>query len=670
MALSAGTISLAVKPDTSKFGSDMKSGIMGKVGGVGESMGGAILGGLKKFAGPIAAVTAAFSVKHLVDDSVHAFEDLAGSVKGIQRVTGGTTEEVSKMRGAMQLAGVDVEAAGTSMTIFAKKLGLAGQDAKKTAAMNDLFGQSIKDAHGAIKPMSELLPGLADKFAKMPNGAEKTALATTLFGRAGTQMIPVLNKGSAGIAELTDKAEKMGLVLNDKAMKSFAESRESARNFNAAIQGVKVAIGQSLLPVLDAFQNMFRGIITPLLLATTGYLHEHQDGFIKAGEGVSEFGKKIGEYLAPIMKQAGAAFKQLGPVFQSLVPELLKLATSMSPVHTIFEALKPVLPALISLIVNLAVSLGGTLANVLKQILPSILQLSQILVGALSGIIVKLMPTIIKLAESLGSFLGKAIQTLAPVVVMLVNAVISLLPPLMPLIDAVISLAIEAFMPLLQAVMPLVQAILPILVDLLEFIIPIITGLAQVLIAILVPILKFVIDIFKNVAKWVTHAIGVFTDIIKFIPKVAEGFRIVFGKIGGFVSDAFNNAVSLVKSGINFIIDQINHAIDALNSLAGGLKDISGGAINLTIGHVPHLAQGGVVPATPGGRLVRVAEAGQAEAVIPLNRLGEMTGAQAPAERPIYADGIGLLGWVRQVANGESKLVFNTQLANISRGAR
>ena len=32
------------------------------------------------------------------------------------------------------------------------------------------------------------------------------------------------------------------------------------------------------------------------------------------------------------------------------------------------------------------------------------------------------------------------------------------------------------------------------------------------------------------------------------------------------------------------------------------------------------------MPATPGGRIVRVAEAGQAEAIIPLDKLERMTG--------------------------------------------
>ena len=36
---------------------------------------------------------------------------------------------------------------------------------------------------------------------------------------------------------------------------------------------------------------------------------------------------------------------------------------------------------------------------------------------------------------------------------------------------------------------------------------------------------------------------------------------------------------------------------------------------------MPELAKGGIVMPTPGGRIVRVGEAGEAEAVVPLSRL-------------------------------------------------
>jgi hypothetical protein len=41
---------------------------------------------------------------------------------------------------------------------------------------------------------------------------------------------------------------------------------------------------------------------------------------------------------------------------------------------------------------------------------------------------------------------------------------------------------------------------------------------------------------------------------------------------------------------------------------------------------IPRLAEGGIVMPRPGGVLANIAEGGQAEAVIPLNRLGDFSG--------------------------------------------
>lgn len=627
MALSAGTISLAVKPDTAGFGASLKSGIGKGANGVGAHLGGLIKDGLKSMAGPIAAVTASFAVGHLIQDSVKQFEELAGSVKKMQRITGGTAESVSGMRGAMQLAGVDVNNIDGAVTIFSKNLGKAATNAQKTADMNRLFGQSIKDAHGNVKPMADLLPGLADTFAKMPDGAQKTALATQLFGRSGAQMIPALNKGSAGIAELTQKAKDMGLTLDDVSMKSFAESKKSARDFAGAIQGLKVTLGGDLLPVIDAVQNVFRNALTPAITTVTKFLGEHRDTFLKVGDAISNFGKGAMSSLAPFFKSVGDSFKQLGPVFSALAPQVMTLMSAFSPVSLIFKALQPVLPGIIQLISDLAVSLGGTLSGVLKEILPPITSVVQILIGSMTGILQMLMPVIIQLAKSLGSFLGDAIKMLAPVVVTLVKAIAELLPPLMPVITAVLALAVTAIVPLIKAILPLVMSILPILIDLFNMVMPVVMVIAKVLIAILVPAIQIAIGIIKVIINVVTSVIGFFTGLFKAVHTIGDAFGKVFGAIGGVVKGAFNGVVAFIKGVINTIIGLVNGVIDGINGAAGLVKNLTGGAVNVHLDHIPTLAKGGIVPPTPGGRTVTVAEAGQAEAIIPLSKLKDMVGS-------------------------------------------
>ncbi|WP_025158912.1 hypothetical protein, partial [Leifsonia aquatica] len=260
----------------------------------GNSLGSSLLGGLKRFAGPIAAVAAGLSIKKVISDSTKEFNALAGSTNALQRIAGGTKTEVSGLAGAMKLAGVNSDQVMGSLTIFSKNLGNATGDADKAAAMQTKLGTSFLDAAGKVKPMSDILPGLADKFKAMPDGAEKTALATQLFGRSGTQMLPFLNKGSEGIAELTAQAGKMGLVLDDVSGKIFAKARASTREYQTSIQGLQVQLGQNLVPVITAVQNIFRQAMIPVLQAVTGFLMNNRDAFLKVADGAQAFADRVG----------------------------------------------------------------------------------------------------------------------------------------------------------------------------------------------------------------------------------------------------------------------------------------------------------------------------------------------------------------------------------------
>jgi phage-related protein len=456
-ALSAGTVSLGVKPDATGFGASLSKAVSGETSGIAAALGGSLVTGLKLFAAPLAALAAGLSIKHLVDDSTKAFEDMASSVKTLGRLTGGTTAQVSGLRGAMQLGGLDADAATGAITIFSKNLGNAAGDASKTADLVAKLGGSFQDAAGNVKPMSEILPGLADKFKTMPDGAEKTALAVQLFGRSGAQMVPFLNRGSEGISDLTAKAKDMGLVLDDTSMKTFVDAKVAARNYNASIQGLKVTLGGELIPVLDSVQNIFRNIITPVILFATHTLAAHREEFLKVADGIDVQGVRIKDAITGIFNlvvrgnftgglgkalgleedspivgvvltmrdnvlsmfdsiksAAGTAFATLGPILAPLIPQVIALASSLSPVHVIFTALAPLLPQLVSLLGGLAVTLASSLGAALTQLLPPLTQLAGQLAADLSGAVVALLPSVAQLAGVLAGVLTGALTFLVP----------------------------------------------------------------------------------------------------------------------------------------------------------------------------------------------------------------------------------------------------------------
>lgn len=216
-------------------------------------------------------------VKKVLGSTVNAYTQTAVDVNKLKRLTGGTTEEASRLSTEMTLSGVATAKGTTAMQLFSKNLGNASTDGKKSAAMTKLLGKGFVDATGAVLPLTELMGPLADKFKAMPSGAEKTALALKLFGRSGTDMLPMLNKGSEGLALLAKKSDDMGLTLNDSAITAMGDAKSTTRDWQAAVKGVEIAIGGALMPVMTELTKFGTSYLIPFLSKAAGWFKQNAD---------------------------------------------------------------------------------------------------------------------------------------------------------------------------------------------------------------------------------------------------------------------------------------------------------------------------------------------------------------------------------------------------------
>jgi len=149
----------------------------------------------------------------------------------------------------------------------------------------------------------------------------------------------------------------------------------------------------------------------------------------------------------------------------------------------------------------------------------------------------------------------------------------------------------------------------------------------------LVPLLEFVlvgaINIVKNVIlgvigtiqSWVDRLIRFKNEVTGFYDKVKE----IFGKISNLkIGNIWEGIKTSFKSALNWVIERWNNLSFKLPSFEG-LK-IAGKTVipafegpTLRLPYVRPLAEGGIVPATPGGMLARIGEAGRPERVEPLD---------------------------------------------------
>jgi hypothetical protein len=133
--------------------------------------------------------------------------------------------------------------------------------------------------------------------------------------------------------------------------------------------------------------------------------------------------------------------------------------------------------------------------------------------------------------------------------------------------------------------------------------------------------------LFKDIGGWLVNFVIGFKNALA---QIGGFFASVFATLGGLARGALNGVLSFIEGYINFIIAGVNGLLTLINRVLGAGKAIG---INVQIPtipniNIPRLAEGGIIMPQPGGVLANIGEGGQAEAVIPLDRLGDFTGGK------------------------------------------
>src|SRR3990167_8838815 len=148
-------------------------------------------------------------------------------------------------------AGVAYGSLAVGLRTLSRNLEATAQGSDEQAGAFLRLGVSALDAAGKARPANAVLLDLADKFKTMPDSTEKTALAMRVFGRAGSELIPFLNKGSEGIGKLTDEAQRLGLVMSKEQTVAAERFSSGLDRIEAASRGLKITIGNALIPEIQ-----------------------------------------------------------------------------------------------------------------------------------------------------------------------------------------------------------------------------------------------------------------------------------------------------------------------------------------------------------------------------------------------------------------------------------
>lgn len=274
---------------------------------------------------------------------IYKYSEHAEALELLSQRTGVATEQLQKLGYAASLSGVDADAMSTSLKFLNRNIGLAGTTAESDAANAfHAMGINVRDASGQLKSADKVLFELADTFSKSANGSQKVLTAMTLLGRSGTDLIPLLNEGSAAIAKMGGEFEKVGHVLTDNEIKKAKEFNDDIKKLSVAFRGVSDIVAGALVPIFD-----------PLVTKITDFVAQNKELIkTKTIEYVQDLANGI-QTVWTKLTIAGAAIKQavnyfggFGNVVKGIIG--LKIASIATDVFSLARAVVSLGTALVS----------------------------------------------------------------------------------------------------------------------------------------------------------------------------------------------------------------------------------------------------------------------------------------------------------------------------------
>ncbi len=175
--------------------------------------------------------------------------------KAAQRAGFQSAQAMAEFEYAAKLAGVGTAGLETAIGKLSAKMADAAGGNKEAQRLFAALGVSVKDASGQLRATEEVLTDLAAAFASWKDGPEKSALALDLFGKAGKELIPLLNGGKRGLEDLRGEFRQLRGVLSDETVKAAEQFNDNLTRLQTAAGGLARALASQLLPSLNAITS-------------------------------------------------------------------------------------------------------------------------------------------------------------------------------------------------------------------------------------------------------------------------------------------------------------------------------------------------------------------------------------------------------------------------------
>jgi hypothetical protein len=189
-----------------------------------------------------------------------SFANAGDALNDMATRTGFSVQSLSELKYAAELSGTSIEAIEIASRGMSDTMYQAAQGSDSAVAAFKSLGLSV----GELRSMApdEAFTKLASAVASVQDPFLRAAVAKDVFGKQGTQLLPLLADGASGLEKMRQEARDLGITMGGDAAKAGDRFNDSMTKLDRSITGVQFAIGSAFLPMINRVVDGIAPVIT------------------------------------------------------------------------------------------------------------------------------------------------------------------------------------------------------------------------------------------------------------------------------------------------------------------------------------------------------------------------------------------------------------------------
>lgn len=221
----------------------------GEMGGKAKAEADKVAGAFGEVAKIAAGVFTGIKVADLVKDfkefHTSTMDQVAGLVSLADRY-GLTTDQLQAYQGAARKANVTNEELNKTLGTFNQNVGQANAGSKAQLEAFAQLGIKIRDVHGNLRPMPDLLYEASRALLQVENGSTRASIGSALLGEKGARLIPLMRELGVPIEQLVDRGKAFGEIVDREVAEKLDRAKNASEAANQQLKALYATVAAPL----------------------------------------------------------------------------------------------------------------------------------------------------------------------------------------------------------------------------------------------------------------------------------------------------------------------------------------------------------------------------------------------------------------------------------------